>query len=389
MENKVRKLTIFLGTYNAEPYLESLFEQIKSQEDQNFNLFVVDNNSSDNSCKILSEWETFFKQKFILIKNKKNIGVPANIYSNIEKINTPWFCNFHQDDFYKPNHISTINQMISMSGKDVVGVCTTMGSMSNEGKILNSKPRVSWFSPNLDQPGQFLQNIKAQAVPYPAAAFRLDVFKKAKTSAHNPTFSDTEQTLKFLGYGKFIFSQKETMYYRENPESASHLLNSKERVIGAGISLSRIFNSQEFDQVLDKVPETKRKLFAKQLMEAIEHRLPESDLLQTTQILALEHIIEKWGYQEKSLVNLLMNIYKNFSSAQTVSLINNLNVNSPEKFNIYRGKQKKEKIGKRVWDIYFNLNSPLARKYNKIIVKTLYFWIFIFKPRHMFKNRWR
>lgn len=389
MKNNSSKLTIFLGTFNAETYLGNMFQQIKFQEDQNFKLLVVDNNSSDKSYQMLSDWGNFFDKKITLVRNKSNIGVPANIYSNIEKFQTPWFCNFHQDDFYKPNHVSTINQLISSAGNDIVGVSTTMGSMSNEGKVLNSKPRASWFRSNLDQPGQFLQNIRAQSVPYPATAFRLDVFKKAKTSAHNPTFSDTEQTLKFLGYGKFLFSQKETMLYRENPNSASHLLNDKERMMGASISLCRVFNSKEFDYVLEEVHKAKRSVFAKELMRAIACRIPESDLLQTTQILALEHMIEKWGYQEKNLVLLLGHVYKSFSSSQTIGLISNLNTSRLEVSNIYKSQQKKEKITKRIWDIYFNLNNPTIRKLNKLFVKKVYCLIFLFKPRHIFKNNWK
>jgi glycosyltransferase involved in cell wall biosynthesis len=389
MKNKKTTLTIFLGTYNAEPYLDSLFEQIVTQKDQNFKLLVIDNNSVDNSFQIVDTWRKYFKNRLVSVRNHKNLGVPANIYTNIEKFRTPWFCNFHQDDFYKPNHVSTLNNLISTAGDDIVGVCTTMGSMSNTGEILNSKPRVSWFNPSADQPGQFLQNIKAQTVPYPATAFRLDIFKKAKTSSHNPSFSDTEQTLKFISHGKFIFSKKETMYYRENPASASHLLNSKERIIGAAISLSRVFNSREFDLILEKVPKFKRQAFANHLLKAIESRIPDSDLLHTLQILALEHMIELWGYKETSLVSLLTRTYKNFSSSQTIGLINNLHGNRLEKIYIEPRKQYADKKLKRLWDFYFESNFLIIRKYNKSIVKIIYFFVFMFKPNHIFRNKWK
>lgn len=388
MTDKPSMLTIFLGTFNAEPYLKSMLDQIRFQEDQNFNLLVVDNNSSDNSYQILSEWQYIFKKKMTLVRNEKNIGVPANIYSNIDKFQTPWFCNFHQDDFYKSNHVRTMNELISDAQNNIVGVCSTMGSMSNDGKVLNSKPRASWFYTDLDQPGQFLQNVRTQSVPYPATAFRLDIFKKAKPSAHNPTFSDTEQTLKFLGYGKFLFSETETMLYRENPYSASHVLNVRERVMGASISLSKIFNSIEFEYVLDKVEKSKRSLFAKELMRAIECRIPESDLLKSLQILALENMIERWGYQEKNLILLLVQIYKSFSSSQTLGLIKNLNKSGVEITHIYNKEQKKEKISKRVWDKYFECKNPIIRKFNKIIIKKIYSLIFIFKRKHIFRNNW-
>jgi hypothetical protein len=124
-------------------------------------------------------------------------------------------------------------------------------------------------------------------------------------------------------------------------------------------------------------------------MRAIACRIPESDLLQTTQILALEHMIEKWGYQEKNLGLLLGHVYKSFSSSQTIGLISNLNASGLEDPNIYKSQQKKEKITKRIWDIYFNLENPIIRKFNKLFVKKAYFFIFLFKPRHIFKNKWK
>jgi hypothetical protein len=57
---------------------------------------------------------------------------------------------------------------------------------------------------------QFLQNLKAQAFPDPASAYKLDIFKKTIIPFHSSAFPDTEHTLRMLGYGKFIVSQKVT-----------------------------------------------------------------------------------------------------------------------------------------------------------------------------------
>jgi hypothetical protein len=260
--------------------------------------------------------------------------------------------------------------------------------MSNNGKILNSKPRVTWFSPNLDEPGQFLQNVRAQSVPYPATAFNLKVFKNTIVPFHSPTFSDTEQTLRMLGYGSFIVSQKETMFYRENPISESHIINLKERTIGAAIGLSRVFNSNEFGQILNKVTENKRSVFASQLIEAVSHRIADSELLITTQTIAIETMITKWGYGDKNLSFLLAKNYTNISSPQTVNLINNLSGN---KIGIRQVKtnNKSQTFANKIWDVYFHLNIFRSIRFNKFIVKNIYRIIFIIKPNHRMKNKWK
>jgi hypothetical protein len=191
-----------------------------------------------------------------------------------------------------------------------------------------------------------------------------------------------------LGYGSFIFSQKETMYYRENPDSESHVVNLKERTIGAAIGLSRVFNSHEFDQILNKVTEGKRSVFASQLIEAISHRIADSELLITTQTIAIETMITKWGYGNKNLSFLLGKNYTNMSSPQTVNLINNLSGN---KIGIRRAKtnHKSQTFAGKIWGVYFHLNILRSTRFNKFIIKSIYRIIFIIKPNHRMKNKWK
>ena len=63
MESNLPKITLFLGIYNGEQYLESLFEQLQAQDSQKFNLLVIDNSSTDNSYNEISYWKKIFEQK--------------------------------------------------------------------------------------------------------------------------------------------------------------------------------------------------------------------------------------------------------------------------------------------------------------------------------------
>jgi hypothetical protein len=190
-----------------------------------------------------------------------------------------------------------------------------------------------------------------------------------------------------LGYGRFIVSQKETMFYRENPNSESHVINSKEKTIGAAAGLSRVFNSKEFDQVLNRVTENKRSVFATQLIDAISHRIADSELLIATQTIALETMIMKWGYGDKNLSFLLGKNYANLSSQQTVNVINNLSGNEI-KIRQVKTEIANQTLASKVWNVYFHLNLFNSIKLNKFVIKNLYRIIFIVKPNHRMKNKW-
>lgn len=380
-------MTVFVGIYNGEKYLKSLLKQIQSQDLTNYELLIIDNASSDNSFEIIQKWKSELRaQKISIKKNDRNLGGQGSWNLNLRHVQTPWITMIHQDDFYKPFHLSKLDNLIKSAGKDVIGVSTTMGSLSHDGKILNSTPRSSWFNKNLDAPNQFIQNLKSQAVPYPSTAFLVSAVEKSKIPIHSPTFSDTEQTLKLLAFGKFKFSNCETMLYRENPESESHVLNLQEKYLGTSIALNRVFNSMEFSLLLDQISIERRSRFAQQVYKALEHRLPRGDLLNQLRITALEAMTLKWGYTEKSITNLMYSEYKGFASPLTLEIITSLGrlkrkipIDHSEK--IYATNHTINAL----WQKYFKINLHSLSRFHKLFVIVVYRLVFLIKPNH----RWR
>jgi glycosyltransferase involved in cell wall biosynthesis len=389
MKSKKFEITLFLGMFNAEKYLDSLFEQIVSQDTQDFKLLLADNDSKDHTYLKIQEWKKVFGNRIDIVQNKNNLGAYGSLFSNLNKVKTEWFCWIHQDDYYKPNHVSTLLELITRSKKDVVGVSTTMGSMSSEGIILNSKPRPTWFSYNLDQAGQFLQNLKSQSVPDPSSAYRLNIFKKVVMPIHSTAFPDTEHTLRLLGYGRFMVSQKETMFYRENPESISHIINAKERELGATVALIRVFSSPEFKHLLGTIESNKRSAFVKQLLKALKHRIFDYSILQILEIYLLEEMISYWGYKEKDISKILFKKYTNFASHFTLATLNNLSdIRLQSRNHKLEISTDKKSLTAKFWNYYFQLNLKQLKNFNKIILILVYKFVFCVKPNHRLKTKW-
>ena len=66
-------ITLYLGVYNGEKYLDSLFSQIQSQDNQEFKILVVDNNSPNITKEMFKEWGRLYKNRFQFVKNKKSL----------------------------------------------------------------------------------------------------------------------------------------------------------------------------------------------------------------------------------------------------------------------------------------------------------------------------
>lgn len=391
MGSNLPKITLFLGIYNGEQYLESLFEQLRAQDSQKFDLLVIDNSSTDNSYYEIHQWKKIFKRRLTIVRNEINYGAYGSLFKNLNRIKTPWFCWLQQDDYYKKDHVSTILNLISKSNKSIIGISTTMGTISNNGTVLNSKPRSTWFSPDMDQAGQFLQNLKAHSFPDPSSAYRTEIYKKVMIPVHSTTFPDTEHTLRMLAYGKFKISQKETMYYRENPNSDSHGLNHDERIMGTFLGLVRVFNSNEFIVILNLIQSHKKFDFASQLLHALSIRLQKGVLLQALEILVLEIMIETWSYNEKEVSEILRNKYKILSATRTINILKNLStadVLTDTKQKSSKNIGRNANISNKIWEVYFKSNNVVVRKHNRQIVMVVYKLLFLIKPKHRWKNRW-
>lgn len=318
------EITIFLGIYNGVGYLENLKSQLLNQNFQKFHLVVVDNNSSDESFHVVSNWAADFPDRITIARNILNLGGSGTLLNNFDLIKTAWFSAFHQDDSYMPNHIQVLVNGILASEKDVVAISTVMGSMANDGKIIGTIPRASMFAKSIDPPSAFLQNLRIHSVPWPASAFRSEVFDNTFSPWHSTAFPDTEQILRMCAFGRFKTIDQETMFYRENAVSESHIINTAESQTGTALSLCRVFNSEEFRIILSSIEKKDLRKFAEGLVDAIDFRFQGSSLGGFMSFLAIEALIENVGYKDPNVLIIASSLYKNFGSNYSHSLFSRL-----------------------------------------------------------------
>lgn len=100
-------LSVIIVSYNTRELLKSCLESvIKASENLDKEIFVVDNNSHDNTVKLVSE--KFPKVK--LIANKKNLGFSKANNQALKRANGKYFLILNPDTKVLPD---TINKMIT------------------------------------------------------------------------------------------------------------------------------------------------------------------------------------------------------------------------------------------------------------------------------------
>lgn len=398
---KTGLITIFLGVYNGEIYLPSLKEQLESQTFQNFNLLVVDNASKDKSYERLLEWMPDFGARLTLLKNDENLGGGGSLFKTLSDnhITTDWFITMHQDDFYLPNHLEVLFETIAKSPPNVVAVCSGMGSMDEHGKRIPTKPRAAWLVREETSASSFLINLRFQSLSWPSSAFKAKEFSECFRYWHSPACSDTETTLYLCGHGEFRYLKTETMRYRENPQSESHVVNRLEASIATSISLTRVFTSDEYRSVLKAVELKERDKFYIELISAIEIRIPESPLSHFTKIIATEECCRIWGFHVSLATNVLAETYLALGSDFTSNLLN--------RFTHKESKSPSSELMKTLAEISqirsIAISSPLANPKSRL--RTIYnhlplrfrmrlfrFYVRLYaikQPNHYWNSNWK
>lgn len=119
--NKIKpKVSIIMTTFNEQKYIKSSIEAILNQTYKNFELIIVDDASTDETCKIIKEISKV-DNRIILIENKENIGFCTSLNIALEKSNGEYIARADGDDICLPFRFEKEVQFLDIN-QDIVVV---------------------------------------------------------------------------------------------------------------------------------------------------------------------------------------------------------------------------------------------------------------------------
>jgi glycosyltransferase involved in cell wall biosynthesis len=118
-------VAIVMTTYNGEKYVGEQIDSILASTFQDFELFIYDDSSKDNTLSILRTYEQKNPMKLHVFENETNLGVTENFLKALCRTTTDYIMFCDQDDFWKPNKIAvTLKRLRHMEAQ--VGKGTPM-----------------------------------------------------------------------------------------------------------------------------------------------------------------------------------------------------------------------------------------------------------------------
>ncbi|MBU3213956.1 glycosyltransferase [Clostridium estertheticum] len=132
-------ISICIATYNGEKYIEEQLLSILNQTRQVDEVVICDDNSSDNTMKIITQ---FIKKNddlrgWRLIVNKINKGYPSNFYYCVEKCKGDIVFFSDQDDIWKKDKIEKMESVLNENSKIQLLSCNH-GVIDSEGNKIHS-----------------------------------------------------------------------------------------------------------------------------------------------------------------------------------------------------------------------------------------------------------
>lgn len=142
-------ISFVVTSYNYAEYIKETIDSIKNQTIQPFEIIVVDDYSTDNSCKILEEIDGIK-----LIKHDKNSGQLASIITGLKEATGDYISFIDSDDVILAEYSQVLSDYLNTNDVSLV-VCN---AEKQEFLNCNTHPFGGWYWKPMSN-GMFKKNV--------------------------------------------------------------------------------------------------------------------------------------------------------------------------------------------------------------------------------------
>lgn len=96
------RISVIMGIYNCAPTLAEALDSLLAQTFQHFKVIMCDDGSTDNTTEIAQRYVDRHPDKFILIRNERNMGLNYTLNHCLEHVDTEFTARMDGDDISMP-----------------------------------------------------------------------------------------------------------------------------------------------------------------------------------------------------------------------------------------------------------------------------------------------
>jgi glycosyltransferase involved in cell wall biosynthesis len=322
---------VFLGTFNAEPWIEQVISSLEAQDHPAFKVRIFDNASTDNTVAMISNIlsKTTLKNEYTFFRNDQNIGAISSFLDRLDQFDCDWIVMVHQDDYYHPDHISTLASALKEESENTGIVFAAMQRIDGQGNVKISPPTLSSKLSKTDRLENFMLSLQLSPVNFPACALKKSDLQRVNTSRHTTAFNDIEILLQIMCVADVRYIPKETMHYRVYAGNAASITSSLANDRAIFVGLVELFHSREVEQVLTLVTSDEhwRKLI-ESINQAIDIRIQSKEIQDLARNMISESLVRRFGYTNKHLTEFLASSLTALGLERESTVARNLHLHS-------------------------------------------------------------
>ena len=128
--------SVIIPNYNHAPFLKQRIESVLSQTSTDFEIILLDDNSTDNSLEILNEYRSNKKVSHLIL-NKENTGsLTSQWKKGIELAKGDWIWIAESDDLASPYFLEEFSKMIEANPTAGLFYCDSLVADRTPEKII-------------------------------------------------------------------------------------------------------------------------------------------------------------------------------------------------------------------------------------------------------------
>ncbi|MDE6459177.1 MAG: glycosyltransferase family 2 protein, partial [Muribaculum sp.] len=130
MDNISPDISIVVPVFNRGTVVTATLDSIAAQTERPLALIIVDNNSTDNSLDVVTEWAKLHDSPdfAVTILSEPIPGAAAARNKGFESVTTPYVMFFDSDDLMSPNHVKDFadtfraDPLLDIVGRDIISL---------------------------------------------------------------------------------------------------------------------------------------------------------------------------------------------------------------------------------------------------------------------------
>ena len=215
MKNYSPLISVILPVYNSENYIYRCLESLKNQSNQNFELILVDDGSTDETLIISKKYlKNHFNYRYQLIINRTNIGITKSLNKGFKVAKGQYLARADADDIYEPDRFKLqLNFLEKNTNISLVG--------SNVKYIDKKENFLSFSNLPIDHFSIWSRLFFHNPLIHSTIFFRRHIFKKVLYNEKFNTTQDYDMYCRIINYYKIVNIKKPLANYRIHNQSIS------------------------------------------------------------------------------------------------------------------------------------------------------------------------